>query len=564
MVKDRPAFPAGTALMVAAIIMAISLVAGASAKLAYASTTFTVNSTGDEDDLDFPGGVSNGSPDGNCDVDSSTVNDRCTLRAAIQEANVTAGADTINFNIPGSGEQTISALSGLPLITDTVIINGYTQGDGTPGDTSDDARPNTLAVGNDAELKIKLDGPDAGDGLKIETDDSIVKGLVISNWENGVFLGVDATGNKVMGNFIGTDASGANLSNNIGVALTNALHNTIGGTKTGARNIISGNGIGISISGGTDNQVQGNYIGTDAAGNTNLGNNQGVVLSNAPNNTIGGTTAAARNIISGNSTWGIYISEAESTRNKVMGNFIGTDVTGTVTDPDGISNNGDELGNGLIGVSILTGAANNTIGGTKATKGNIISGNGYQGTNPLDSKSGVEVQFSNADLPDKATGNRILSNSIYDNAGLGIDLYFTNNPPGVTDNDLDPPPDSDDGPNHLQNFPEITSARRTTRLIGGQRRKVTIIKGTLDSTPSIATTKSFIVQYFGSPTADPSGFGEGKRFLGQKSVTTNGSGDATFTFITTKKVARGQVVTATATDQSTLDTSEFSHATPVS
>lgn len=555
--------------MVAAIILAISLVAGARAKLAYASTTFTVNSTGDEDDLDFPGGVSNGSPDGNCDADSS-VNDMCTLRAAIQEANVTAGADTINFNIPGSGMQTISALSGLPLITDTVIINGYTQGDGT----SDDAKPNTLAAGNNAVLKIRLDGPDAGNGLKIETDDSTVKGLVISNWENGVFLGVDATGNTVRGNFIGTDASGASLSNNIGVALTNAPENTIGGVPAAARNIISDNGIGISISGGTDNMIQGNYIGTNAAGNTNLGNNQGVVLSNAPNNTIGGRTAAVRNIISGNNTWGVLISDPESTGNKVQGNFIGTDVTGTVTDPDSIPNNGDELGNGLNGVLIRTGAHNNTIGGTAVGAGNIISGNGYNGIDSDHTKSGVEVQFSNTDLPDKATGNRILSNSIYDNVKLGIDLYHTNNDPGVTCNDLDPPPDSDDGPNHLQNFPEITSARRTTRLIGGHRRRVTLIKGTLESTPSTATTtQTFTLQFFGSSEQDdteppsicvPSGFGEGKRFLGEEIVSTNSSGDATFTFITTKRVARGQVVTSTATNRSTGDTSEFSRAKTVS
>lgn len=495
--------------MVAAIILAISLVAGASAKLAYASTTFTVNSTGDEDDLDFPGGVSNGSPDGNCDAESSTANDKCTLRAAIQEANVTAGADTINFNIPGSGVQKISALSGLPLITDTVIINGYTQGDGT----SDDAKPNTLAVGNNAELKIRLDGPDAGNGLKIETDDSIVKGLVISNWENGVFLGVDATGNAVRGNFIGTDASGARLSNNIGVALTNA-----------------------------------------------------------PENTIGGTSAAARNIISGNSTWGVLISDPESTGNKVQGNFIGTDVTGTVTDPDGNPNNGDELGNGLNGVLIRTGAHNNSIGGTAVGAGNIISGNGYNGID--NTKSGVEVQFSNTDLPDKATGNRILSNSIYDNVKLGIDLYHTNNDPGVTCNDLGPPPDSDDGPNHLQNFPEITSARRTTRLIGGHRRRVTLIKGTLKSTPSTATsTQTFTLQFFGSSEQDdtdppsicvPSGFGEGKRFLGEEIVSTNSSGETSFTFITRKRVPRGQAVTSTATNRSTGDTSEFSRAKTVS
>jgi CSLREA domain-containing protein len=553
MAKGRPAYPVEAALMVVAIMMAISLVVGASAKLAYASTTFTVNSTGDASDADLTNAA--------CDVDATTAGNQCTLRAAIQEANDTTGADTINFDVSGAGcvdgVCTISPSTELPIITDQVIINGYTQGDGTP----DDATENALTVGDNAELKIKLDGTEAGNGLKIEADNSTVKGLVISDWDNGIFLGEDATGNTVRGNFIGTDASGSNLSNNIGVALTNAPNNTIGGTPAAARNIISNNGIGISISGGKDNVIQGNYIGTNAAGDDRLGNNQGVALSNTQNNTIGGTTAAERNIISGNGAWGVRISEAESTGNKVQGNYIGTDVTGTVTDPDGTPGSGDELGNGLNGVLIQTGAARNIIGGTSAAAGNIISGNGNGGSDPLkNTLSGVEVQFANTDLPSKATGNRILSNSIYGNVGIGIDLYYINDPPGVTLNDTASPPDSDTGPNNLQNFPEITSARLTTRLIGGHRRRVTAVRGTLKSEAG----KTYNIQFFSSPTADPSGFGEGKRFLGQESIKTTGSGDASFTFITRKRVPRGQVVTATATNQSTGDTSEFSQATTVS
>jgi CSLREA domain-containing protein len=557
MAKGRPTYPVEAALMVVAIMMAISLVVSASAKLAYASTTFTVNSTGDASDANLTNAA--------CDVDATTTGDQCTLRAAIQEANGTPGADTINFDVSGTGcvngVCTISPSTELPIITDQVIINGYTQGDGTPADSSDDARPNTLAVGDNAELKIKLDGTEAGNGLKIEADNSTVKGLLISNWNNGIFLGEDATGNTVRGNFIGTDTSGSNLSNNIGVALTNAPDNTIGRMPAAARNVISNNGIGISISGGKDNVIQGNYIGTNAAGDARLGNNQGVALSNTQNNTIGGTTAAERNIISGNGAWGVRISDAESMRNKVQGNYIGTDVTGTVTDPDGTPSNGDELGNGLNGVLIQTGAAGNIIGGTTAASGNVISGNGNGGSDPLiNTLSGVEVQFANADLPSKATGNRILSNSIYGNVGIGIDLYYINDPPGVTLNDTASPPDSDTGPNNLQNFPEITSARLTTRLMRGHRTKVTLIRGTLKS-DAVTTYK---IQFFSSPTADSSGHGEGKRFLGQESVNTTGSGDASFTFITRKRVPRGQVVTATATNQSTGDTSEFSRAKTVS
>jgi CSLREA domain-containing protein len=519
----------GAAVMVALLV---GLLLGA--KPAHSVGPFVVNSTADTGDA---------TPDGTCDT--------CTLREAIEETNANNNdptVDVINFAIPGAGPHTISPTSALPLITDPVIIDGYSQ----PG-----ASANTLAVGNDAVLKIELKGPDALNGLKIEAADSTVKGLVVSNWENGIFLGVDATGNTVRGNFIGIDTPGPQSSNNIGVVLTNAPNNTIGGTSAAARNIISDNGTGISVSGGTENKIQGNYIGTNAEGNTNLGNNQGVVLSNAPNNIIGGTTAAARNIISGNGTWGIRISEAESTGNRVQGNYIGISAAGDTT-----------LGNVLDGVRIQADADNNTIGGTTAGARNIISGNG---------SDGVEVRFDSGFDPEAAAGNRILSNSIYDNDALGIDLVHSNDPPGVNINDDGDgdggnpdanPPEPAAAPNRLQNFPVITSAKLTTRRIGGHRRKVTLIKGTLNSWPD----KTYNVQFFGSPEADDlpnppytiTGYGEGKTFLGQKSVTTDGSGDATFTFQTKKKVPKGQVVTATATDQSTGDTSEFSNAVTVS
>jgi hypothetical protein len=174
-------------------------------------------------------------------------------------------------------------------------------------------------------------------------------------------------------------------------------------------------------------------------------------------------------------------------------------------------------------VSIFN-APDNTIGGTEAGAGNLISYNGR----------GVGITTG-------STGNRILSNSINNNVGLGIDLGDL----GVTNNDAG---DGDIGPNNLQNYPVLISAK-TTKL-------ATTIKGTLNS--SASTT--FTIQFFSSPAADPSGNGEGQKFKGSKSVTTDSSGDASFTFKTKKKVPKGQVVTATATNQSTGDTSEFSVA----
>ena len=158
------------------------------ARLAEASTTFTVNFNGDFEDMNVGDGI--------CDVATSTGED-CTLRAAIQETNATPGADVINFNIPeafrdpGSGVATIKPNSELPTITGTVIIDGYSQ----PG-----SLPNTLAKGTNAVLKIELNGANSGspagpaDGLKIIADgDSVVKGLVINRFGN---QGVRIAGKK--------------------------------------------------------------------------------------------------------------------------------------------------------------------------------------------------------------------------------------------------------------------------------------------------------------------------------------------------------------------------------
>jgi hypothetical protein len=262
---------------------------------------------------------------------------------------------------------------------------------------------------------------------------------------------------------------------------------------------------------------------------------------------IGGTEARARNTISGNDDVGVRITSTAGTGNTVQGNYIGTNAAVDT-----------KLANGDDGVSIQDGAVNNTVGVVtdKSNPRNVISGNGGDGVEILSSSSGT-------------TGNRILSNSIYENDALGINLvHFNNLTEGLTPND-GAPLDPDVGPNNLQNFPVIESARLTTRRIGGHRRKVTIIKGALNSNANT----TFTLQFFGSPEADPSGFGEGKTYLGQKSgVTTNDSCDATFTFKTKKRVPKGQFVTATAIvtatdpaiDQSNGDTSEFSDALQVS
>jgi hypothetical protein len=294
-----------------------------------------------------------------------------SLRQAIIDANANPGTDTIDFNIPcGGGVCTITPTSPLPTLTDDgTTIDGYTQGDASPATAT-----------MPAVLRIEIDGTSAGgsvSGLTIESANNSIRGLVINNFGwHGVFIsGTIATDNRVMGNHIGTNAKGASdLGNGFdGVNISwGAQNNRIGGSTAAARNVISGNdggGVYIEDSGTTGNTVSGNYIGLAASGTTKLGNGIGVVISwGAQNNTIGGDTEGERNVISGNDQDGVIIFENNTTGNIVSGNYIGTDKNGTAN-----------LGNTQNGVYIGYGAQNNTVGGDTDGERNVISGNGENG-----------------------------------------------------------------------------------------------------------------------------------------------------------------------------------------
>ena len=283
----------------------------------------------------------------------------CTLRAAIQESNNFAGTDTIEFNIAGAGPHTISPGSALPPIIEPVTIDGYTQ----PGAS---ANTNGPGLATNAVMMIELEGSNAGsgaNGLTITAGSSTVRGLVINRFtHNGILL--DGAGASfIEGNYIGTDTAGtAALGNTDGVGIKSA-DNTIGGTSAEKRNVISGNTTyGVIIRFGFNgNVVQGNYIGTDASGTAALGNlNTGIDM-RGDMNTIGGTTPGARNVISGNGVSGIAIPQVEARENVIQGNYIGTDAGGTAA-----------LGN-FLGVKV--GGPFNVIGGTVPGAGNLISGN---------------------------------------------------------------------------------------------------------------------------------------------------------------------------------------------
>ena len=353
-----------------------------------------------------------------------------------------------------------------------------------------------------------------GDGLADAAERNIMSG-------NGFGLLIGSAGaeqNIVAGNFIGTDVTGTvamgNLKNSVTIN-NGAHHNLIGTNGDGVadaaeRNIVSGNGQGgVNITGGANhNVVAGNFIGTDVTGTVGMGNqHSGVAIITGAHSNLIGTNGdgmgddAERNIISANGDAGVLVV---GNLNVIAGNLIGTDITGSAALPN------------FLGVWIISGD-DNTIGGTATSESNVIA------FNVLD---GVFVQAG------PGTGNAILSNSIFSNTGLGIDLGQD----GVTLND---PEDDDTGVNNLQNFPVLTSAST-----GG-------VQGTLNSTPNTA----FLLEFFANSTCDSSGFGEGETFLGSTNVSTDGSGNTNFTGIF--PVPLGTFVTATATDPNN-NTSEFS------
>ncbi len=362
---------------------------------------------------------------------------------------------------------------------------------------------------------------------QIGSPDPATRNIISGNVGDGVFLANTNTSfNVIQGNYIGTDTSGVVAISNLveGVAIfDSAQSNQIGGAIAGAGNVISASqfhGIFISDTNTMGNSVQGNDIGVGADGFTHLGNGvEGVAIQNgASSNLIGGTVAAARNILSGNGTRGVWMSDPGTVGNRVEGNYIGVAADGVTV-----------VSNLMEGVVIVNGAQGNIVGfdvsGVGA--GNVIANSGLEG---------VAIYDPNT------TGNTIRGNAIFNNTKLGINLAGgVEDVFGVTAND---PGDPDTGPNNLQNYPVITTASAT----GGS----TGISGTLNSAPN----RTFTIDLYRNAVADPSGYGEGQVYLGSTSLTTDGSGNGSFSFVASGDSA-GQAIAATATDATTGDTSEF-------
>ena len=357
------------------------------------------------------------------------------------------------------------------------------------------------------------------------------KNLISGNTGVGITTGSSATvtgasGDVVIaGNYIGTDRTGnaalPNTGNGISLeSLTSGV--TIGGTTAADRNLIGGGNRGITLDGSDSIEILGNYLGVGADGTSNLGSSShAILLRDVDGVEVGDGTSSGRNVIGHSGSDGINII-GSSANVRIRRNYIGVGADGVTP-----------AGTGRAGISVF-GSPSTQIGGAAAGEGNIIANSGGDG---------IVAPYDFVTVA-------ILGNSIYDNADLGIDLDGnTDLGNGVTANDSG---DGDTGGNDLLNYPIINSV-------------------TADGSTSVdydinldvpTNTDGYRVEFFRNSAADSTGYGEGETYLGAAEVAHSG-GDLNFTgsFTASVTVSPGDLISATATRLSsptTYDiTSEF-------
>lgn len=326
-----------------------------------------VNVTGDAHDEDLL--------DQTCDVDGDTSGLQCTLRAAMEEAESQPGTNAITFDIPGGGIHGFLPQTPLPQMNQPVSIDATTQPGyaGTP--------------------LIAIDGQNTTNayGIQLSGGQSVVRGLSIVNFKEQIGLGTNKGQNRITANFIGihpTGATGDRMRQQFGIAVVNGSSaNRIGSLETQDRNIISGNGVGISINSGSNgNWILNNHIGLAPDGNAGFGNDTGIIIRGSNSNFIGSGVDYGTNVISGSVNDGILLDEGAA-QNRIFGNFIGTDITGTIS-----------IGN-AHGIRVHNAATNNIIGGTRREERNVISGH-----NATNNSVGVLID------PDAGAGNSVSGN----------------------------------------------------------------------------------------------------------------------------------------------------------
>lgn len=265
-----------------------------------------------------------------------------SLRQAILDANAIPGPDRIEFSISGPGPHTIQLSTNLPNLSEQVTIDGYTQA-GSITNTN----PNAI----NAVLMVEVNGTNIGSGgvgFRIVDDNSAIQGLAINGFASRGIVVDGGIGNRVEGNFIGTNVTGdAGLGNAVGVEI---------------------------LGGATDN-----FVGTDGDGVDDL---------------------AERNLISGNTQYGVFVSGVGSNGNVIAGNLIGTGADGN-----------SDLGNGIHGLVVRGGALNTRIG----TNGSHDTGDQHE-RNVISANDGWTAVL----IADQGTDGTIIAGNY-----IGLDAHGT-------------------------------------------------------------------------------------------------------------------------------------------
>ncbi len=489
-----------------------------------------------------------------------------SLFKAMEDANSNGNSgdvDIIEFNIPGTGVHTIAPTGILPVPTEPLLIDGYSQ-PGSQANTAISPEP------FNGTITIEINGANAGapmSGLILQgVDGSTVRGISIHSYTTTQIV-INSNDITLEGNYIGVKPSGveAGSGNGGGINTTPGCSNlAIGGSSPENRNIITAsqnkNNSAVSMD-CTQSTMYGNYIGIGKDGATQLTNSVGTVIGSsllgndpvAQNITIGGGEPGQANVYNGGLEAAIVIF---TTHNTVQGNFIGTDYKGELIDDSDIVQG--------PGVVLQLFAAENLIGGTGENEANVIADvAGGVVVNSLDI-----VQIGGGATPQK---NAILGNSIFkmktkEIAGvlikdIGIELVHgkdTDFPPdfwpneytskGPTPND---PGDVDTGPNGYINTPVL----KTAQQVGNQ------LTVTYDLDAADSPSNTYRVEFFASNNRSMSGYGPGETYLGAATAVAPGSNKTATLTVSGDFSNKFLSATTTAIDNTTSSgfgaTSEF-------
>lgn len=405
--------------------------------------------------------------------------------------------------------------------------------------------------------------PDGSGGITIDDNDGVVVGGTVPGATNvisgNLMYGVspvNTTNLTIQGNLIGTDYTGTKSIPNLFVGILAGGTNTniqIGGTTAAARNLVSGNGlIGILVAEGTTGVVEGNYVGVDKSGQRPVSNGRvGVELGMVRGVTVGGTTPSARNVISANGVANVVIVgiTGPADDNVIEGNYIGTDSTGAATQEISAHNGG--------GVLVYGSAHNNLIGGAATGSANRIAGN-----------KGYGVSVARTLIPAFAvdvspTGTAVIGNVIAGNdddtshaiaTGSGIDLAQVSIQSQAPQFPYLPDmfgPGFGPTPNDATDSDSgANNAINFPDLKSvAQSGNQAIITFSLDAAES--PTGRYRVEFFANDSGDPSGHGEGQTFLGYATVSNGNDQRATISLPADVDLAKKSIsATTTAIDAS--------------